>query len=86
MPQTSLLWKKNFSSKLIGDWDIDGEEKNWGKLAIGSCELLAGALLAIIPCGLTRKIAAGIIVDGFRRMLNEAEEISEENELDQISQ
>ena len=65
---------------------VEGEEKDWGKLAIGSCQLLAGALLAIIPCGLTRKIAAGIIVDGLRRILNEAEEISENNELDQISQ
>lgn len=34
---------------------VEGEEKDWGKLAIGSCELLAGALLAIIPCGLTEK-------------------------------
>jgi|GEM_PF-6324280 len=64
----------------------DDEDIDWGKFAIGSCELLGGTLLAIIPCGLTRKIAAGIIVDGLRRILNETEEISESNSLNELSE
>ncbi len=62
------------------------DDTNWGMMSIGGCEILGGALLAIIPWPFTRKIAAGMIVDGLRRILNVTEEIEESNQNDAISQ